>query len=351
MRSIEVVEFGEALQPRVHPTPTPAGTEVLLRIRAAGVCHTDLHIWRGGYDLGDGRMLSMAARGVSLPHTLGHENVGEVVAAGPDASGVEPGQVRLVYPWIGCGQCRACTADEEHLCSRPQSLGVFRKGGYADHLIVPHPRYLFDIGSLDPLAAAPMACAGLTVYSALKKLGKRIASEPVLVIGAGGLGLMCIAVLRALGGMGAIVVDRDEAKRASALQAGALAAIDSADANAQASIAEAAGARGVSGAVDFVGAPATVQLALASLEKGGCVVVVGLYGGKLELPLPPVPLRALAIVGSFTGSRTELGEFLALIKDNAAPGIPTVRRSLDEANATLLDLEAGRLVGRAVLVP
>jgi D-arabinose 1-dehydrogenase-like Zn-dependent alcohol dehydrogenase len=118
-----------------------------------------------------------------------------------------------------------------------------------------------------------------------------------------------------------------------------------------AKVAEAAGAGAVSGAVDFVGAPTTVQLALACLEKGGCLVIVGLYGGKVELSLPPIPLRAMSIVGSFTGSRPELQEFLALIRGGKVPRIPTVRRPLDQANQTLLDLEAGRLVGRGVLVP
>ena len=191
MKCYCVVNFRQPLEEMNPPTPTPQGTQVLLKVRAAGVCHSDIHLWEGGYDLGQGRTLSLKDRGVSLPLTMGHETVGAVVAAGPEAQGLAPDRNYLVYPWIGCGKCAPCLAGMENHCSAPACLGVHRAGGYADHILVPHPRYLIDIGDLDPAQIAPYACSGLTTYAALKKIGADVYREhPVVIFGAGGLGQM-----------------------------------------------------------------------------------------------------------------------------------------------------------------
>ena len=137
---------------------------------AAGVCHSDLHLADGYFDLGGGKRMSLQDRGMKLPVTLGHENVGEVVALGPEAKGVKVGDVLLADPWIGCGTCAVCLRGDENLCRAMRSLGVFSDGGYADYMMVPHPRYLFDIGDLAPERAAPLACSGITTFSALKKV-------------------------------------------------------------------------------------------------------------------------------------------------------------------------------------
>jgi D-arabinose 1-dehydrogenase-like Zn-dependent alcohol dehydrogenase len=207
-------------------TPQPTGTQVLLKVIAAGVCHSDIHIWDGYYELGGGKRLNLLERGIKLPLTMGHENVGEVVATGPDANGVKIGAQMLAHPWIGCGECAICKTGEEQYCKTPRNLGVFSDGGYADHVMVPHPRYLFEIGDLAPERAAPLACSGITTYGALKKAGSIIKDEPVVIIGAGGLGLMCLALNAMMGNKGAIVVDIDPVKRDAAKQAGALAVVD-----------------------------------------------------------------------------------------------------------------------------
>jgi D-arabinose 1-dehydrogenase-like Zn-dependent alcohol dehydrogenase len=214
---------------------------VLLKVIAAGVCHSDLHLSDGYFDLGGGKRLSVVERGMRLPVTLGHENVGEVVAFGPDARGVKVGDRRLVDPWMGCGECGICRRGDEQLCTKPTSLGVFRDGGYSDFLLVPHPRYLFDIGDIPPERAAPLACSGVTTYSALKKVGPTLATDPVVIIGAGGLGLMCLALHKAMGGHSAIVVDIDPAKREAAKKAGAVAVIDGGADNAAKQIVAATG--------------------------------------------------------------------------------------------------------------
>lgn len=353
MRCYCVLHHGQALELVEKPIPQPQGTEVLLKVIAAGVCHTDLHLWEGHYDMGGGKKLTLAERGIKPPLTLSHEIVGEIVAFGLNAQAnaeVSLGQVTLVHPWIGCGECAACQRGEENICVKPQALGVARPGGFADYVIVPHPRYLLDIGSLEPAQAAPLACAGVTTYSALKKMGDRLKTDPVVIIGAGGLGLMAIEVLKALGGQGAIVVDIDPIKREAALAAGALGVIDARAADAAQQIQQATGG-GARAVLDLVGATATVGLALASSARGGQIVICGLMGGDLTLALPVIPMRPLTLQGSYVGTLQELHELVALVKRSGMKPIPVNTRPMAEANDAMQDLHHGRVVGRTVLVP
>ena len=350
MQSYMVTAFGEPLQARETATPEPSGREVLVRVLASGVCHTDVHVWEGYYDLGGGKRMNFADRGVSPPFTLGHEIAGEVAAAGPDA-GLAVGDRVLVYPWIGCGDCAHCAAGSGHLCAMPRYLGIFRPGGYADHVLVPDARYLLPLAGLEPRVAAPLACSGLTAYSALKKIGpERLRAGPIGIVGAGGLGLMALTLLRALGGAGAVVVDLHEANRKAAEAAGALACIDASAADALPR-AKAASGGPVSAVIDFVGAPSTTQLGLDWVGKGGRVIVIGLYGGEIGVSLPLLPLRAVSIEGSFVGSLGELQELVALATKGDLPPIPLTPCELHGANDALLALKQGRRVGRTVLEP
>ncbi len=202
-----------------------------------------------------GKRLRLADRGIALPLTLGHETAGEIVSVGPEVKDRKVGEMVLVYPWIGCGVCRVCRAGSENLCMKPRCLGVHCDGGYADQIVVPNSKYLLPLDGLDPVAVAPYACSGVTTYSALKKLGSVIKEEPVLIVGAGGLGLMALSILKAMGGKGAVVVDIDAKRRAAALEAGALAAIDGSAPDALAQIQSALGGPGWA-AIDLVGSPA-----------------------------------------------------------------------------------------------
>ncbi|MBK1979939.1 alcohol dehydrogenase catalytic domain-containing protein [Achromobacter xylosoxidans] len=350
MKCYCVVNFREPLQQMDQATPAPQGSQVLLKVRAAGVCHSDIHLWEGGYDLGQGRTLSLKDRGVSLPLTMGHETVGSVVAAGPDARGVESGRNYLVYPWIGCGACPTCLSGQENHCTAPACLGVHRAGGYADHILVPHPRYLIDIGDLDPARIAPYACSGLTTYSALRKIGEAVYREhPVVIFGAGGLGLMSLTLIKALGGKGGIVVDIDPAKRQAALEAGALAAIDGAAPDAAQQIIKAAGGKPLQAAIDLVGAPSTTALAFDFLTKGGKLIIVGLFGGASSWPIALIPMKAMSIIGSYVGNLAELRELMDLVRTGKVPPMPVHRYPLDEADSVLASLRAGKVLGRAVL--
>ena len=348
MRSYDIAEWGAPLKAFDRPTPEPKGTEVLLRVTGAGVCHSDVHIWEGFFDLGGGKKFHMSDRGMKLPHTLGHEIAGEVVAFGPKARGVKKGQKRLVYPWIGCGECAVCKGEAENLCLSPRYLGVQRAGGYSDHVLVPHPKYLLDIGKMSPAEAAPYACSGLTTYSALSKVGPSLKTRPTVIIGAGGLGLMCLSILKAMKGKGAIMVDIDPAKRQAALKMGAIAAIDGAAPDAVQQIKDAAKVP-VLAAIDLVGAPATAQLGIDCLTKGGKLIIVGLFGGGIHLSLPLIPQRALTIQGSYVGNLPELKKLMALVRQKKVPPIPIRERPLDYAATALEELRAGKVVGRTVL--
>ena len=211
-------------------------------------------------------------------------------------------------------------------------------------------RIALHIGDLDPAEAAPLACSGVTTYSALKKFGDKIKNEPVVIIGAGGLGHMALAMLQALGGRGAVFVDLDPAKRKAAMDSGAMGAIDGGaeDAARQIRGATEGGAHMV---LDLVGSGETIGLGLAGGTKGVQVVVVGLYGGEISVPSVYFPLRAMAIRGSYVGDLKELRELVTLAKNGALKPVQVTRRKLEEANAALMDLKDGNVIGRVVLVP
>jgi alcohol dehydrogenase, propanol-preferring len=348
VRSYQVAAFSEPLVEAEAPTPQPKGAEVLLEVVAAGVCHSDLHIWEGGYDLGHGKRLSLKDRGINLPLTMGHETAGRVVALGPEAKGVEIGETYLVYPWIGCGQCAVCQRGDENLCTQPNCLGIHRNGGYADHIVAPHAKYLISLKGLDPIRLAPFACSGLTTFSALKKVSATLKDSPVVIFGAGGLGLICIEVLKGMGGKGAVVADIDPVKREAAIKNGALAAIDPRAPDAVKQL-MAAGNGPIMAAIDYVGSPETSQMAFDALGRGGKLVMVGLFGGSATWSLPLIPIKAATIVGSYVGNLAELRELVDLVRAGKVTPLQVTRCALHDASRTLTDLRAGRFIGRAVL--
>ncbi len=343
-----ISQFGQPLVGQDRDDLVPEGSEIILEILAAGVCHTDLHVREGGVDLGHGQRLDYATRGVALPKTLGHENVGRVVAVGPEAGDVDASKTYAIYPWGGCGTCPACQAGREQLCATPKFLGIHADGGYATQIRVPHPRHLLDIGDLEPHVAAPLACSGLTTYSALRKLGE--VTGPVLLIGAGGLGLTCIQLMQALGMPAPVVADIDPAKREAALAAGAQAVVNPRADTVMADIGAACGGA-PEAVIDFVGAEPTAKLGFDAVAKGGKLVTVGLFGGAAPWPLPMITLKSVHIIGSYVGSLPEFAELIDLARSGAIKPIPTTRFPLDWADTVLNDLEEGRVIGRAVLVP
>ncbi len=348
MLSYEVVQWGKPLEKAERETPKPKGSEVLLKLKFCGVCHSDVHIRDGYFDLGGGKRLPMSERGMNLPVTLGHEPYGTVVAAGPEAGDVSIGEDRLVYPWTGCGACARCREGLDNFCMSPRCIGLQRPGGYADHLLVPHPRYLIDASGIDPAWAATLSCSGLAAYSAVSKLNPIPDEEWVIVIGAGGLGLSAISLLRAMGHKFILAADIDNTKLNAAKKAGAAAIVNSRDADAAEKIKKIS--RGpIYGAVDLVGTTDTARLALDALRKGGRLILVGLYGGEIPLSLVTTIQRALTIQGSHLGSVEELKQVVALAREGKLQPIPIQKRSLSEVSRTLDKLKAGAVVGRVVV--
>lgn len=344
MIAYETTEPGAPLAKVEKETPQPTGTQVLLKTVACGVCHSDIHLHEGAFELGNGKRLDVAQSG----QILGHEIFGEVVATGPDVEGVAVGDRRVVYPWIGCGECAACQRGDEHLCTPGRALGIVRPGGFADHVLIPHGRYLFDKGKVPDSLAATYACSGLTAYGAFNKVGDLGPLDKVVVIGAGGVGMMAIQIAISVFGISPIVVDIDDGKLEAARQLGVEATFNSADPRTAKEIRKVTG--GAYAAIDFVGAEASVNYGLNCLRKGGKLIIVGLYGGSLTLPIPFIPMNARIIHGSYVGTLQEMGELMKLVREGKIAPIEIHERPLAEATEALADLKAGKVRGRQVLM-
>ncbi|MEZ5856739.1 MAG: alcohol dehydrogenase [Hyphomicrobiaceae bacterium] len=352
MLSYRVTEFGTPLVAQEEPTPVPKGREVLIRTTGCGVCHSDVHLHEGSFDLGGGRKVDMS-RSVGLPRTLGHEIVGEVVAVGSEVKSAEAavGQARVVYPWIGCGSCPICQSGEEHLCNKPRALGVNADGGYATHVLVPDPKYLFAFDGLDDALAATYACSGLTAFGALKKAAEAVkGGGDLLIIGAGGVGLSGVRMAEAVTGVKPIVADVDQSKWAAAREAGARETIDPRDPRSGKALYRMTGG-GVAAAIDFVGAAASFTFGFNALRKSGRLVVVGLFGGSAELPVPMIPLKNATVMASYVGNLDDMRELMALALSGKVPALPIATRPLAEAGNVLASLADGKIVGRVVLRP
>jgi D-arabinose 1-dehydrogenase-like Zn-dependent alcohol dehydrogenase len=348
MLSYDVVEWGKPLKQAERETPKPTGTEVLLRLKYCGVCHSDVHIRDGYFELGGGKRFYMSERGMLPPVTLGHEPYGTIIAAGPEAGDLPLGADRLVYPWTGCGTCAPCSKVMYNYCMAPHCIGLQRAGGYADHLIVPHRRYLIDASGIDPAWAATLSCSGLCTYSAVSKLSPIPPEEWVAVIGVGGLGLASIGMLRAMGHERIVAVDIDGAKLEVAEKTGAAVTLDSREAETAKKLQQICGGP-IYGALDLVGTGDTASLALRALRKGGRLILVGLYGGEIALSLVTTVQRALTVQGSHLGTVAELQAVVELAREGKLKPIPIQKRPLSEVNRTLDQLKAGAIVGRVVV--
>lgn len=328
--------------------PNPKGTEVIVRTTHCGLCHSDVHLWEGGYNLGGGKVMSILDRGVNLPLAPSHEIAGVVDAVGPNADGVHVGDKRIVFPWIGCGKCDRCKAGEENLCATMSPIGLLRHGGMAQKVVVPHPRYLVDPGNLELGLGATYACSGITANGAIRKLEIDSPEKPVVLMGAGGLGLSAVALLKAKDHRNTIVVDLNSAKREAAMEAGATAFVDGTASDLGAKIKDAAGGP-VPYAIDFVGNDKTARVLFDNLAKGGRVVIVGVAGGELNLSLAGLIFVPRAIMGSVVGTIQDLREVVALANSGKLKPLPIERMPIDQANQALQKLIDGKTTGRIVL--
>lgn len=347
-----VVEHGEPLQKIIRPYQQPTGGEVIVKVTHCGVCHSDLHFWEGFYELGGSRgRVSMKESGIELPRAVGHEILGDVVALGPDAEaqGVKVGDTRIIFPWIGCNKptCARCQDEDDNLCENQVTLGMIKDGGFASHVVVPHVKYLVDPGDVNPAVACTFGCSGITVLSSIRKLMPMRPEDPIVLIGAGGLGLQAITMLRALGHKAIISVDLTEDKRAAAEGAGAKYICGNGE-EVKRKVVEMAG-KPILGTIDFVNGSSTAQLAYDVLTRGGKMVQVGIMGGELSVSLVGFIFKAATISGNMTGSLQHLREVTQLAREGKLAPIPVTEVPWDEANNALMRLRDGKVTGRLIL--
>ena len=342
MRAYRLIGAGRAEVGAV-PRPEPGPGEVLLRVLAAGVCRTDLALLRSG------------GNGLELPVTLGHEVVGEVMVLGEGVAGLASGTVVAVYELLGCGRCSACARGQDNVCRDviPGAIGITRDGGMAEHVVAP-ARNLVALGDVDPVHAAPLTDAGMTALHAVERGRPQL--EPgatAVVVGIGGLGHLAVQFVRATSRVRVVAVDVDRARLDFAAGIGAddgvLTAPDAAE-----GILEANGGRKVDVVFDFVGAQASLDLAAQVTGRGGAIVVTGGGGGRLSITAQMgaggSPDREIAIVHTFGGTREDLMQALALAEAGRVQ-THVEAYDLEAAGRVLADLDAGNVLGRAVLVP
>ena len=294
--------------------------------------------------------MKVTDRGVKFPVTPGHEVVGTVEQIGDSVEGVNIGDLVLVYPWIGCEQCPTCQSGDTNLCESPKSLGVFQNGGYAEYVLVPDSKFLAKINNLDPDAAASLACSGLTAFTAIKKA---LVNKPenILIVGAGGLGLMGVQIAKALTNSNIICADLDDEKLNSAKKLGATHIVNTKEPDAIKEIMSICNEKGVDSIIDFVNAPPTVKMDLSIIRKRGNIVLVGLFGGSIDLSLVSIPLKAITIQGAYTGNYNDMIELIQLAESGVINPIVSKHYTLDEANIALEDLKNRKIIGRAVINP
>lgn len=350
MKAARITGPNEPIQVNEVPLPKPSANQVLVKVKSAGVCHSDLHLWEGGYDMGDGVFMKVTDRGVKYPVTPGHEIVGTISEMGQGVTGYSVGDEVLVYPWIGCGQCPACKDENENLCDTPRSLGVFQDGGYAESVLVPHYKYLVKTNGVNSDAATSLACSALTAYTAVKKANANH-PEYLMIIGAGGLGLMGVQIAKAITKSKILCVDLDDKKLETAKDLGADFVLNSKSPDIQQQITSICNNKGADSVIDFVNAPPTAKLAFSVLRKRGNLVLVGLFGGSIELQLVTVPLKSIIIQGAYTGNYKDMVELVNLARQGVINPIISKHYALSDSHAALEDLKERRILGRSVINP
>lgn len=312
--------------------PSPGSGEILIKVKACGVCHTDVHLAAGEWRL------------PKLPLILGHEVTGTVEAIGPGVTQFKEGE-RAGVPWIysTCGSCEYCTTDREPLCRAIVVTGLMVDGGYAEYVKAPASHAVHVPDGLGFRDAAPLYCAGLTSYRALKISGARV-GEMVAIWGVGGLGHYAVQVALAMGTR-VVAVDIDPAKLDLARELGAEVVVNSSDQEPAKTIREIGGAHVV---VCLAPTAQAIVQGFDSLRRGGTLVLVGLPPGDFSLPIRGSVAKGVRILTSAVGSRQELREVLAL----AAAGKIKTRAgsaSLEQINEAFERMRGGRIIGRMVL--
>lgn len=339
MKAVRVHEYEQA--PSLDDVPEPVATgpfDVVVRIEAAGVCRTDLHIIEGQWQ---------SRSGVSLPYTIGHENAGTVVEIGSAVTNTAVGDRVILHPLVTCGLCRACRAGDDVHCSASRFPGINCDGGMAEYLLTSARCVVRLEAGLEPSDVAALADAGLTAYHAVRKAVPLLyAGSSAVMIGAGGLGHIGLQCLLAMTPARVVVVDRsaEVLERAKALGAHETVVADGAHLDAVRDLTS-GGAHVV---LDFVGEHGTELDGPQMLRDAGSYFVIG-YGGEIRLPTIEIISREINVIGNLVGSYTDLEELMALTAQGQVH-LVTKKYALKEALTALDDLDRGRVPGgRAIL--
>jgi propanol-preferring alcohol dehydrogenase len=341
MKAARLHAYGKRLDLDDVPKPEVSSGQALVRVEAAGFCHSDLHVIDGEI-----RILPR------LPITLGHENAGTVAAVGRGVTSVREGDRVAVFGGWGCGSCRSCVTGNEQLCAAPHWVGLSEwDGGYAEYLLVPQERYLVPT-KLAPRVAAPLTDAALTPYRAVKKALPFLTPDvKALVIGVGGLGQYGIKLLRLLSACEIIAVDLSDAKLKTARELGATHTIRADDADVTEKILHLTGGLGVGASFDFVGSEATLALAIQTTRSLGKVTQLGLAGGTARMKVLDNVRFEVLFESTLWGNVQELREVIALAESGRLTSIAVESSPLEQINEVHDRLKRGEVEGRVVVTP
>jgi NAD+-dependent secondary alcohol dehydrogenase Adh1 len=340
MKAARVVDYHQPLQMDDVPAPEITGPhDVIVKIGGAGVCRTDIHILEGQW---------AEKSGVTLPYTIGHENAGWVHAVGSAVTNVAEGDKVILHPLVTCGLCRACRFGDDVHCETSRFPGIDSDGGYAEYLKTSVRSVVRIDDALEPADVAALADAGLTAYHAVAKAARRLrAGDRCVMIGAGGLGHIGIQVLAALS-PAEIVVDRNPDAVKLAISIGAHHGVVADGGHIQ-EVLELTGGHGAEQVIDFVGEGGSTSEGIRMTRRAGDYHVVG-YGEKINVPTIDIISAEINIIGNLVGSYNDLVELMALAAQQKIT-LHTVKYSLDDFQVALDDLTAGRVRGRAILIP
>jgi NAD+-dependent secondary alcohol dehydrogenase Adh1 len=341
MKAARLHAYHEPLALDEIDEPSAVGPlDILVRIGAAGLCRTDLHIQEGQW---------AEKSGVKLPYTLGHENAGWIHEVGSGVTNVEVGDTVIVHPYITCGLCGPCRRGDDMHCINGRFPGISEDGGFADFLLTSARSVIKLDPSLEPKDIAALADAGLTAIHAVKKaLPVLSPGTRAVVIGAGGLGHIGIQCLAAMTPAEIIVVDPSEPALELARGIGAdhTVGVDGSHVDAVRELTDGLGAEVI---LDFVGEKGAVEDGIAMIQDGGFYYVIG-YGQDLMVPTIDIISREISFIGNLVGTYTDLEELMTLTAQGKVQ-LHTSTYPLDAINDAMADLDGGRLQGRGILVP